>query len=173
MNKSTFNNEFKIYDILQNDALSALALQSFVLGYYKVARSKKSFPFPTMNMVFFVLPIVYHRKTRDTFKSSNEIYTALANDKSMTLGLQERANKMSNQTLKALNLLFNKSICGIDFEQNGIILKHGFTSKKIKVLSTLGREDIIRNIQDSSYKLGLIFAKNNNQNLQQNLNIEF
>jgi hypothetical protein len=169
-----YDKEFNLYDIMQNTTISALAIHSFILGYYKIARHKKEKSnFPSLLYLFYVLPIVYHRKSRDTFKSSNEIYTAIANDKETVLGLQERANKMSEQTFKAINLLHSKKIADYDKNNKTTILLRGYMSDKINIPSTSGRENIVRMIQDSAYKLGHIFAKNSDKNLQLTLNIRF
>ena len=65
-----YDKEFNLYDILQNTSISALAIHSFILGYYKVARYKKEkSSFPNLLYLFYVLPIVYDRKSRNTFKS--------------------------------------------------------------------------------------------------------
>jgi len=172
--ESKYNNEFNLYLTLQNSAISALALHSFVLGYYKVARHKRNKTnFPSLLYLFYVLPIVYHRKSRDTFKSSNEIYTAIANNKETVLGLQERSNKMSGQTFDAINLLYSKKILGYDKTEKTTVLLRGYMSDKIGIPSTIGRENIVRMIQDSAYKIGHIFAKNTDKNLQLTLNIRF
>lgn len=169
-----YDKEFNLYDILQNTSISALAIHSFILGYYKVARYKKEkSSFPNLLYLFYVLPIVYDRKSRNTFKSSNEIYTAIANDQETVLGLQERANKMSRQTFNAINLLHSKKIASYNNIDKTTILMRGFMTEKINIQSTLGRENIVRNIQDSAYKLGHIFAKNSDKNLQLTLNIRF
>lgn len=169
-----YDKEFNLYDIMQNTSISALAIHSFVLGYYRVARHKnEKSNFPSLLYIFYILPIVYHRKSRDTFKSSNEIYTAIANDKETVLGLQERANKMSEQTFSAINLLYTKKILSYNKTDKTTILLRGFMSEKIMIPGTLGRENIVRNIQDSAYKLGYIFAKNSDKNLQLTLNIRF
>ncbi|WP_350286907.1 three component ABC system middle component [uncultured Croceitalea sp.] len=172
--ESKYEKEFNLYDIMQNTAISALAIHSFVLGYYKVARHKnEKSNFPSLLYLFYVLPIVYHRKSRDTFKSSNEIYTAIANDKETVLGLQERSNKMSEQTFNAINLLYSKKILGYDNVKKTTPLLRGFMSEKINIPSTMGRENIVRMVQDSAYKIGHIFAKNSDKNLQLTLNIRF
>lgn len=169
-----YDKEFNLYDIMQNSAISALAIHSFVLGYYKVAKHKKEKSnFPSLLYIFYVLPIVYHRRSRETFKTSNEIYTAIANDKETVLGLQERSNKMSDQTFKAINLLYSKKIASYSNNDKTIILLRGYMSDKIIIPSTRGRENIVKMIQDSAYKLGHVFAKNSDKNLQLTLNIRF
>jgi hypothetical protein len=166
--------EFNLYDVMQNVALSALACHSFTLGYYKVAKNKDGCPnYPKLVYVFFVLPIVYHKSTMETFKSSQQLYTAISNNKEITLGLHERANKMSPQTFDALNLAFSKKVLSYNVEEKSLEILRGFQSEKIKIDAILGHENKVKIIQDSAYKLGNIFAKNDEKNIQLELNIRF
>ena len=80
---------------------------------------------------------------------------------------------MSRQTFNAINLLHSKKIASYNNIDKTTILMRGFMTEKINIQSTLGRENIVRNIQDSAYKLGHIFAKNSDKNLQLTLNIRF
>lgn len=165
--------EFNLYDILQNVGISALACHSFVQGYYNVALNKKNKNyFPKLEYLFYVLPIVYHQDTMKTFKSSTELYTALIKNKSILLGLQDRANKMSPQTFDALNLAFNREILSIN-SNNEIIIKPEDLRNKIVITSMYGRENIVKNIQDTAKKLGNMFAKTEDKNIQLELNIRF
>jgi len=166
--------EFNLYDVMQNVTISALACHSFTLGYYKVARNKsEKLDFPKLKYLFYVLPIVYHKNTREVFRSSNELYTAILSDREIILGLQSRANKMSSQTFDAINLTFSKKIMSYNRDEKTIELLRGFKSEKILIPSSIGRENIVRNIQNSAHKLGHIFAKNTEKNIQLELNIRF
>ncbi|WP_139957374.1 three component ABC system middle component [Flavicella sediminum] len=170
MNSET--KELSLYDIMQNTALSALACHSFTLGYHKVARNKVNTQnYPPLKYFFFILPIVYHKDTRSTFKSSRELHNAILKNQEIILGLQSRANKMTPQTFDALNIAFSKNI--LTYNNKNIELMRGFSSKLIKIESSLGRENITKSIQDSAYKLGNIFAKNAEKNIQLELNIRF
>lgn len=164
-----------LYDIFQNTAISTIALHSFSLGYFKVAKNIDwESNFPKMEYLFFVLPIVYNQSSMKTFRSSNQLYTALAGNKSITLGLQDRANKMSIQTFDALNLAFSKNILDYNKTDKTIEIKTGFKDKKIILpTSMMDLEHSVKMIQDCAFKLGGIFAKTNKKNLQINLNIVF
>ena len=109
----------------------------------------------------------------ETFKSSSQLYTAISNNKEIILGLQERANKMSKQTFDAINIGFSKKLFTYNSENKTIDILRGFQSDKINIPGILGRENKVKNIQDSAYKLGSIFAKNNEKNIQLKLNIRF
>lgn len=164
-----------LYQIFQNTAISTIALHSFTLGYYKVARNKKfNIPFPPMEYMFFVLPIVYNECTMKIFHSSNQLYTAIMNNHTIVLDLQDRANKMSIQTFDSLNLAFSKKILDYNRSNKVIELKRGFKDRKLVLpMSMMNKDHNVKMIQDSAFKLGGIFAKTDKKNLQINLNIIF
>lgn len=165
--------EFNLYDIIQNVGIGALACYSFVQGYSILAVNKKNkSKFPKLEYLFYVLPIVYHQDTLQTFRSSTELYTILVKNKSIILGLQDRANKMSPQTFDALNLAFNRELLSIN-TSNEIIIKPEDLRNKISIPTIFGRENTIKNIQDTSRRLGNIFAKTDDKNIQIELNIRF
>jgi hypothetical protein len=178
MNESVNNNNITntdLFDLMQNDALGVIALHSFTLGYHNIARNKTGGElFPKLSYLFYVLPVVYNYASMVGFLNSNELYTALVKEPSVSLGLQERANKMVFQTFDALNLAFSKKILGIDRDKNIIILVRPFTSKKLPIyLSSFRSYDSLKQIQDSAFKFGSIFAKKHDKNLQLDLNIRF
>jgi len=164
-----------LFDLMQNSAISAIALQSFTLGYHNVARYKDNiYPYPKLKYMFYVLPIVYNQDSMEIFKSSNELYTALIKNTSIILGLQERANKMSVQTFDGLNLAFSKKVLELNKQSGTIELLKGFQSKKMTlVLSMNNTYNSVKKIQDCAFKLGSIFAKRNEKNIQLELNIRF
>lgn len=164
-----------LYWIIQNISISALALHSFALGYYKVAKLKSSkSAYPKLEYFFYVLPIVFNNEAKRTFRSSNQLHTALLENKFIILGLQERANKMSPQTFNGLNLAFSKKILDYNTSDKTIEIKRGFRNKKIILpLSMKDLEHNVKMTQDCAYKLGSIFAKTDDKILQVNLNILF
>lgn len=170
---NNFRTEFNLYDILQNIAIGALACHSFVKGYTLVAKNKKNkSSFPKLEYLFYVLPIVYNRRNMGVLKSSNELVNAIIKDKSIILGLQDRANKMSPQTFDALNLAFNKKLLGIN-KNNEITISEENLKQEIIIQTSLNRENVIKNIQDTARKLGNMFAKTDEKNIQLELNIRF
>lgn len=163
-----------LFQIMQNSAIGGIALHSFILGYYKVAKHKENKkPYPKISYLFYVLPIVYNERAMEIFKSSDQLFTAISKDNGIVLGLQERANKMSQQTFDSLNIGFSKKIFTYNKESQTIELIQGFKTQKIQFSDTLHKDNDLRKIQDSSYKLGSIFAKKNEKNIQIELNIRF
>jgi Family of unknown function (DUF6521) len=164
-----------LFDLMQNSAISALALHSFVLGYNKVSKGKnQEVTYPRIEYLFFVLPIVYNKNALNIFQSSDQLFTAISKDNSITLGLQERANKMSAQTFNGLNIAFSKKILNYNKELKIVELLQGFKSEKIQFnKENIGKDNSVKNIQIAAYKLGSIFAKRNEKNIQIELNINF
>ena len=164
-----------LFDLFQNIALSTVALQSFTHGYHEIARNKPHIPdFPKLNQMFYVLPIVYNHNAMTVFGNSIDLYTAIVKDTSVTLGLQERANKMAGQTFDSLNLAFSKNILVWNKEQETISLGHGFKARRMTLFMEMNNtRHAVKRIQDSAHRLGNIFAKKNEKNIQIELNIRF
>lgn len=163
-----------LFELIQNPIIAAIALHSFTLGYNKMAklRNKKGNLYPRLESLFYVLPIVYHQKSLEIFKSSNELYSAINKNKTIVLGLQERANKMSKQTFDGLNLNFSKCILTYNKENRSIELLPPFNNKKLPLpLSMNDTENSVKRIQDTAFKLGSIFAKKDPKSIQFELNI--
>jgi len=178
MTKENYNpaeETYNLFELMQNDALGVIAVHSFTLGYYNIARNKEGeLKFPKLEYLFFVLPIVYNYSSMLSFLNSNELYTALIKEHSIILGLQERAYKMSKQTFNALNIAFSKKILSIDKDNGTIMLLKPYTSKKLILsISSNNSFDSVKQIQDSAYKLGSVFAKKHEKNIQTSLNIRF
>jgi len=162
--------ELNLFDILQNPAVGVIALHSFILGYNNVAKDMQyKIDYPPLNYLFFVLPLIYDNKTILTIK--NKLYTSIIENKEMTLGLQERANKMSGQTFESLNLGFSKLIFSLDKENYTIEINDEY-NKSILTMMNLNNQTL-RNIQKYSTRLGNIFAKRDEKMLQLDLNIRF
>lgn len=167
--------QVNLFRILQNVAIGSIALHSFTLGYYKLAVNRKEIDvYPRFEFMFYVLPIIFNKSAMQTFRSSNHLYTALFENKSIVLDLQERANKMAEQTFDSLNLSFSKKILGYNKNDGTIEIQKGFKTNKLPLTSSMQSNDhSIKMIQDSAYKLGSIFAKKDEKALQIDLNIRF
>lgn len=161
-----------LFDYIQNVAVSCVAIHSFVLGFHNVAIHKDDIfsTYPKLEYLFFVLPIVYHKKSMEVFKVSHSIVRALEKDKFINIGLQERAIKMIAQTYDGLNLSFNKEILNINKELMTIELLDPYNKNGLPLTKD---NQSIRNIQRAASNLGNIFAKTDERSLQSMLNIRF
>lgn len=167
------NKELDLFDIFQNTTIGVLAIQSFILGYNAAAKlNKNETRDPRINHLFYVLPIVFESSSLETFKSSRELYTAISKDKTITLGLQDSANKMSTQTFDSLNLGFSKGIFTLDKASMRIGLTEKYENRSILNKMKI-RDQYFKDIRDASFRLGNIFAKKDEKMLQLTLNIRF
>jgi hypothetical protein len=167
------NKELDLFDILQNTTIGVIAIHSFIFGYNSVTKAKKNGLInPRLNHLFYVLPIVLESSSLETFKSSKELYTAISKNKTITLGLQDSANKMSPQTFDSLNLGFSKEIFTLDNESMRIGLSEKDGSRSILNNMKIG-DQYFKDIRKAAFRLGNIFAKKDEKMLQLTLNIRF
>ena len=163
-----------IFDLLQNSAVGAIAMHSFTLGYYKIAKHKgDENNFPPAGFFFYVLPIVYNEKAMNTVKNCIDLYSVIIKEKSIMLGLQHRANRMTPKTFSSLNMAFSKKILTPNLTNGTIELQKGFMSKKILLPDAAVSDSLnsVKKIQDCAFRLGGIFAKRSAVNIQSELNI--
>ena len=163
-----------LFDLMQNAVVASLALHGFTLGYYNIVKYREGeCPFPPINYMFYVLPIVYNHDAMETFRSSNELYTVIIKNKAIMLELQERANKLTSKTFEGLNLSFNKKVLTFNPDTKTVGLGKGFTTKRLTLpLSMSSTENSVKKIQDCAVKLGAIFAKRSPKNIEFELNIK-
>lgn len=167
------NKELDLFDILQNTTIGVIAIHSFIHGYNAVNKEKKSESRnPRLNHLFYVLPIVFESSSVETFKSSMELYTAISQDKTITLGLQDSANKMSTQTFDCLNLGFSKEIFTLDKESMRIGLAEKYETRSILNIMKI-RDQYLKDVRKAAFRLGNIFAKKDEKMIQLTLNIRF
>jgi len=161
-----------LFELIQNPIVAAIALHGFAVGYNNNAKLfKKQSLYPKLEYMFYVLPIVYNLRAQNVFYSSYSIGRALEKDHTISLGLQERAIKMIKQTYEGLNIAFCKNILYIDNSNMTIHLKYD-NGRSIPLPQNVTDCDLI-NIQRSAKNLGSIFAKTNERNIQNYLNIRF
>jgi len=161
--------DLNLFDILQNPAIGAIAIHSFIIGYNNVAKHKEGKnDYPSLNQLFYILPIIYDVSSMKSVK--NELYTTLTENKNLTLELEERARKMSGQTFESLNLGFSKLLFTLSKDDFTVRIqevdKNILDMMKIRVQS-------LKDIQIYSKRLGNIFAKKDEKKLQIDLKIRF
>ena len=162
--------KLNLFEVLQNPAIGVIAIHSFIIGYNNVAKHKidKS-DFPSLNSLFFVLPIVFDNKALLSIKQ--ELYTTTANNKEITLGLNEKAQKMAGQTFESINLGFSKKIFLLDKDHYRIEIASQYNKDILSIMKV--NDQTLKNIQIHSKRLGNIFAKKDEKMIQLDLNIRF
>lgn len=161
-----------LFELIQNPIVAAIAPHSFTVGYNNNAKLfNKQLLYPKIEYMFFVLPIVYNQRALNVFFNSYSVSRALEKDHTISLGLQERAIKMIRQTYEGLNIAFCKNILCINNSNMTIQLKYD-NGRCIPLPQNATDCDLIK-IQRAAKNLGGIFAKTNERNIQNNLNIRF
>lgn len=100
-----------------------------------------------------------------------ELYTTLNENKSITLGLQDRANKMAEQTFDSLNLGFSKKIFLLNRENYTVEIEPYYMRNILPFIKQ--NSTFLSDIRRASTRLGNIFAKKDEKTLQLVLNIRF
>lgn len=161
-----------LFELIQNPIVAAIALHSFTVGYNNNAKIfKKQLVYPKIEYIFFVLPIVYNQKALNAFSCSYSIGRVLEKDHTLSLGLQERAVKMIDQTYEGLNLAFCKNLIYLD--KSNMTIQPIYDNGRGIPLPKNSTDNDLMKIQRAAKNVGSIFAKTNERNIQNYLNIRF
>ncbi|WP_341282082.1 three component ABC system middle component [Paenibacillus sp. FSL H8-0537] len=104
------------FDAVQNQALGALLLWTFVAEYFKVKGENEG---PTLPHMMLVLPILFNQDFVENIYKRNfkgGLYNALNEDMSLFAGVQNRMQAMSDLTLRSINFCCSARIVLIDKE---------------------------------------------------------
>ncbi len=92
------------YSLIQNPALGAICQWSFAKEFWNQTARKQASPVAYMMVV---LPICFNREATDAIHSrrlEGGLLNAIADDRSVVIGLQERMEEMFEQTFEAMLL---------------------------------------------------------------------
>lgn len=156
------------YQVIQNTALSSLALHAFCKTYYN---AKDKTAGPELSLVMPVLPLVFNKKSADSLAEIKKItrqkfFGILSDHRDIPVGLQNRMELMADQTFEALNVAFKKKLLLYNSENTQII-----PGAKVKTPSLVYKEN--QNIMIASRVLGNWFAYYPIEQLCISLNIHF
>lgn len=102
--------------VVQNTGLAAEAIWQAVNECYETSGRTRGVTFP---LIFLVLPLTFHQRTAKSLATKTQpgaIYKALADDREITVGLQERMQALSDRTLQALSIAFHTGLLTMDQE---------------------------------------------------------
>jgi hypothetical protein len=153
-------------EIVQNPALGALALWAFTAEFYAQAGRRRG---PTMPLTLPVLPMVLHEETVECMHNRHfdgGLFLALAENRTLTLDLQERMEAMTPQTMQALNLGFATNLLSFDRESGELR-----PARLTPPVRPQGPE--VRDILATSQRLGYWFYTINIEQLCSYLRIRF
>ena len=98
------------YEIIQNPVLGAAALTQAVIEY-REARDEGM----QLALVMVVLPMVFHKETTEFIAGMNKVggglRKAIGQDRTLSVGLQERMEKMAGLSFAALNVAVSCKKC--------------------------------------------------------------
>lgn len=70
-----------------------------------------------LSLVFIVLPIAFHKRSAASLASKNQpgaLYKALAENREIPVGLQERMETLASRTCEALDVAFRSGLLALD-----------------------------------------------------------
>lgn len=108
-------------EIIQNDGIAAVVLWAFINEYcaYKPVG-------PSILWLMPLLPMVFHKDTVDSICTRHfdgGILLAFSQDRTLSLGLQERMEAMATQTLVALNVALASGLVAFDNKHHVISMR--------------------------------------------------
>lgn len=140
------------HDIVQNDALGALAVWSFAAEFFKAKGRTQGVPVP---LAMIVLPIVYHRESVDALSTRNfdgGLFSALNDNRGLFAGLQHRMRSMWRQSFAAINVALAARLLHYDPESCWLTVSRASEPKEVMT------EDISR-ILATARRLGYWVAQ--------------
>lgn len=132
---------------MQNPCLGATCIWSFAHEYWT---QKKELEGPFVGVVSTVLPVALHRESSSALhgrRFKGGLLNALAEDRSLTVGLQDRMESMRDQTFESLSMAFAAGL--LELRRNDFTLiplrktlppieKHGVINEMLATASRLG-----------------------------------
>lgn len=141
--------------LVQNPAIGAAIIWSFVCGYYDNDNESQQTPFP---LLFVVLPIIFREDLRSIIDSTNKnsglqkISEKLFKDKKIDLlsSIHHSAEQYKDTTLSAINIAVGTNLIHV-FSETALVIPVQATPSKWQKPS--------ENLLKASYKLGVWCSK--------------
>jgi hypothetical protein len=116
------------------------------------------------------LPLTFHQRTATILASKTQpgaIFKALADDREITVGLQERMQAMSERTFQALSIGFHTGLLRLDQDHK----RQLFPGRKTPPVTHV--TDEVKIMLNAAKRVGHAFSKMTLVQLSTNLNIRF
>jgi hypothetical protein len=152
-------------ELVQNPAICALVICTFVTEFYGQSKKLKGPAFP---FVLPILPMVIHKETVEALARRRYIgglHLALAENKTLIVDLQERMEISTELTLSSLNICFASGLIGYDQERGQLIPK--------KRIGFQTESEEVREMINTANRLGYWFSTINAEQLCSMLRIHF
>ena len=138
------------FDALQNPGLGAVLLERFTAKFTSFSGGQA----PSLLYAMPVLPIVFNASAVESLyrrQFAGGLYRALAEDRTITLGLHRRMVVMSDQTFEALNVAFASGLLALD-PSLGVLTASGDATP-------VGESEAILKMLKTSERLGRWFSE--------------
>jgi len=153
--------------IVQNTALGAEAIWQAVHEAYEASGRTAGVTFP---LAFIVLPLSFHERTAKTLASKTQpgaLYKALADNREIPVGLQERMQAMSERTFQALSIGFHTGLLELDPDHE----RHLIPGRKTQPVPHTTEE--VKTILNAAKRVGHAFTEMTLVQLSTQLHIRF
>lgn len=153
--------------VIQNTGLGAEVIWQAVHEAYQAKGRSEGVPLP---VIFLVLPLTFHQRTAFSLAGKTQpgaLYKALADDREITVGLQERMQAMSERTFHALSIGFHTGLLTLDQDHQRQVLP----GKKTPPVTHVTAE--VKTILSAAKRVGHAFAEMSVVQLSTHLNIRF
>jgi hypothetical protein len=153
--------------IVQNTGLGAEIIWQAVMESYESNDRIFGVPFP---LAFLVLPLTFHRRTATALAKKTKpgaIYKALAEDREITIGLQERMESLADRTLQSLSIGFSTGL----LEYYNSKEHHIYPGRKSPPINHV--TDNVKSIMNAAKRVGQAFSELSIVQLSKNLGIRF
>ena len=153
--------------VIQNTGLAAEVIWQTVHDAYEANDRTHGVSLP---LIFLVLPLTFHQRTARTLASKTQpgaIYKALAEDREITVGLQERMQAMSERTFHALSIAFHTGLLRLDQDH----LRQLIPGRKTPPVTHV--TDEVKTIMNAAKRVGHAFSEMTVVQLSTQLKVRF
>ena len=153
--------------VVQNPALGAETIWHAVHEAYELNGRTEGVP---LILAFVVLPLTFHKRTAIALASKSRpgaIYKAIAEDRELTVGLQERMQALSDCTFQSLSIGFSTGLLLLDHADVPELLPGRRTPPVVHVT-----EDV-KVMLKAAKRVGQTFAELPPEQIATHLNIKY
>lgn len=153
--------------IIQNTGLAAEAIWEAVHAAHEAKDRAEGVSLP---LAFLVLPLTFHERTATILASKTQpgaLYKALADEREITVGLQQRMQSMSERTFHALSIGFHTGLLWLDQDTQRQLIP----GRKTQPITHATNE--VKTILNAAKRVGQAFSEMTMVQLSTHLGIRF
>jgi hypothetical protein len=153
--------------VIQNTGLAAEAIWEAVHAAHEANGRAEGVSLP---LAFLVLPLTFHERTAKILASKSQpgaLYKALADEREITIGLQQRMQSLSDRTFHALSIGFQSGLLRLDQDTQQQLIP----GRKTQPITHVTSE--VKTILGAAKRVGHAFSEMTTVQLSTHLNIRF